>query len=76
MTNSLLILVTLFVFSLPILAQTPDFQMVKTEDGMIVVNNNKSQLNSFILQPTIKAVPAIISKAFIKTDINKDHELN
>jgi hypothetical protein len=49
MKKILLVLTTLFFISLPIVAQTPDFQMVKTEDGMIVVNNNKSQRFSFLV---------------------------
>lgn len=50
MKKLLLIITSLFIFSLPIAAQiTPDFQMVETEDGMIVVNNNKSQRFSFLV---------------------------
>jgi hypothetical protein len=45
-----IIFIAIFALCLPIAAQsTPDFQMVKTEDGMIVVNNNKSQRFSFLV---------------------------
>lgn len=50
MKKLLFIITSLFIFSLPIAAQTtPDFQMVATEDGMVVVNNNKSQRFSFLV---------------------------
>lgn len=50
MKKLLLIITSLFVFGLPMAAQIPpDFQMVETEDGMIVVNNNKSQRFSFLV---------------------------
>ncbi len=49
MNKLLITLLTILVLSLTILTQTPDFQMVKTPDGMIIVNNNKSQRFSFLV---------------------------
>ena len=49
MKKLLLILTTLFIFSLPIAAQIPDFQTVKTEKGMMILNNGKVQPFSFLV---------------------------
>lgn len=50
MNNLTIIFITIFTFILPITAQTPnDFQMSPTKDGMIIVNNNKTQRFSFLV---------------------------
>lgn len=49
MKKLLLILTTIFFISLPIVAQTPDFQTVKTEKGMMILNNSKVQPFSFLV---------------------------
>lgn len=49
MKKILLVLTTLFIFSLPILAQTPDFQTIKTDKGLMVLNRNPTQAFSFLV---------------------------
>jgi hypothetical protein len=49
MKNLTIVLIAIFALCLPILAQTPDFQTVKTEKGMMVLNNNKVQAFSFLV---------------------------
>ena len=49
MNNILLTIFAVFTLNLSAFGQTSDFQTVKTEDGMIVVNNNKSQRFSFLV---------------------------
>ena len=49
MNKIILTTFALFTFGLPITAQQPDFQTVKTEKGMMVLNNNKVQPFSFLV---------------------------
>lgn len=49
MNKLLITLFTTLFLSLNIFAQTPDFQTVKTEKGMMVLNNNKVQPFSFLV---------------------------
>jgi hypothetical protein len=49
MKKTLFIVTALFIFNLPIAAQTPDFQTVKTEKGLMVLNRNSTQSFSFLV---------------------------
>ncbi len=49
MKKLLFFVTSLFVFCLPIFAQTPDFQTVKTEKGLMVLNRNPTQSFSFLV---------------------------
>ncbi len=44
-----IIFIAIFAFSWSITAQTPHFQTVKTEKGMMILNNNKVQAFSFLV---------------------------
>ncbi len=45
----LLTIFAIFILSLSAFGQTPDFQSVKTEKGLMVLNNNKAQSFSFLV---------------------------
>ena len=49
MKNLLITLFTTLFLSLNILAQTPDFQTIKTAKGMMILNNSKVQPFSFLV---------------------------
>ena len=49
MNKLLTSLFTIFVLSVAIIAQTPDFQTIKTAKGMMVLNNSKVQPFSFLV---------------------------